>query len=396
MSARHRRKSSVRAKITNLMIYLLVAVLALLAGRFLYDWFNFGRGHRAYVAGDCFSANRYYKRVISGWRVVEIGNYNAMAEFEMSECEALLETINLERNGQFSQALQEYLEYLESHPESELNEAIRQRSSALFAQADPTGLVNEMICTHTNALLEQQLVPQRQSNLPELHLACAHFYAQEGQVHQAYAAYVTFLTEYPEHESGHEAENGLVENALACQKPELLRDSALRERPDFLPKLYYTCGLNFESAGELDSAIPMFLRFLREYPEHRFKDQIATALARSIVAQTASGEYDQLPELQGRRSTGSEASKVSILNGSAFPLLIAIHGTEAGVVELKACPECSAAVSCPASSPAAEFSLRAGEYQAVIQASQEESPAYWLGSWYLEAESAYSLCFTGR
>ncbi len=396
MSARRTRKSRRRAKITNLFAYLLVALLLILAGRFVYNWFSFGRGHRAFLQGDCFTANSYFERVISGWRVGDLGSYAAMAKFEMGECEVLLEAINLERGGKYAEALQGYLEYLESHPESGLSTAIRNRSIALFAQADSYDLVNEAICTHTTALLEQRLVPQREHNLPVLYLACAHFYSQAEEVQQAYAAYVTFLNEYPEHESGREAEAGLVENPLACEKPELLRDSALGARPDFIPKLYYTCGLNYESAGDLANAIPMFLAFLREYPEHRFADQIMTALARTTVAQTTASQYELLLEPERRRSTTSDTSKVTIMNGSQYPVRITFHGTEARVAELEACPDCTRAASCPAGSPVGEFRLQPGEYQVVIQANSQDEPRNWLGTWILENKSEYVVCFKGR
>jgi len=380
----------------NLLAYLFVAILIVLTGRFLYDWFNFGRGHKAFLAGDCFSANRYFDRAISGWRVGDIGSYKAMAEFEMHECETMLEVINLERNGQYSQALQGYLEFLENHPESGLNEAIRNRSTALFAQADPYDLVNEVICTHTTALLEQRLVPQREQYLPELYLSCGHFYTQAKETQQAYAAYVTFLNEYPEHESGSEAEAGLVENPLACEKPDLLRDSPLGKRPDFIPKLYYTCGFNYETTRDFTSAIPMFLRFLREYPEHRFADQITAALARTMVAQATSAQSEILPQPERSRGGGNETAEVSIRNGSPYPLLITFYGIEARVVDLEACEDCLEAASCVKSSPVTEIRLYPGEFQVVIQVNTPDEYQNWLGTWTLETKSNYAVCFMGR
>src|SRR3990172_2937007 len=396
MSARRYRKSRRRVNIANLFAYLLAALLALQTARFVYDWFSFGRGHQAFLQGDCFTANRYFERVISGWRLADIGGYATMAEIAMAECQVFQEAINWERSGKYSQALQGYLEFLESHPESGLSEAIRGRSTALFAQAGPYELVNEAICTHLPALLEQRLVPQRELNLPELYLSCAHFYVQNQEVQQAYAAYVIFLSEYPEHESGREAEAGLVSNPLACQKPELLRDSPLGARPDFIPRLYYTCGLNYESAGELASAIRMFVSFLGEFPEHRFTDQMMTALARTMVAQAASLQPVTLPQPMRRSSAPGDYAAVTILNGSPYPLRIAFYGLEGSVAELEACPSCRASFSCPTSSPAAEFRLQPGDYQVVIQTDPQGEPLNWSGVWTLENKSAYVICFTGR
>jgi len=396
MCARRYRKSRRRVNIANLFTYLLLAILGLLAARFIYDWFSFGRGHRAFLQGDCFTASRYFERVTSGWRLSDFGSYAAIAEIEMAECQVFLQAINLERSGKYSQALQGYLEFLENYPESGLSEAIRGRSTALFAQADPYDLVNEVVCTRTPALLEQRLIPQRELNLPELYISCAHFYDQNQQVQQAYAAYVTYLSEYPEHESGRDAEAGLVGNPLACEKPELLRDSPLGGRPDFIPKLYYTCGLNYESAGDLAGAISMFVAFLGEYPEHRFADQMMTALARTMVTQAAALQSVTLPQPTPRRSHFGDYAGVTLLNGSPYLLRIAFYGLVGRVAELEACPSCKASFSCPTSSPAAELQLQPGDYQVVIQANPQEEPLIWSGAWNLGNKSAYVICFTGR
>lgn len=396
MGIRRSRKPRRRVNFANLFAYLLVGILVLLAGSFLYDWYSFGRGHQAFLKGDCLSANRYFGRVVSGIQAGDPGNYAAMAKVEIAECQVYLGAIDLERKGQYSQALQAYLEFLESHPESGLSEAIRTRSTALFTLADPYDLVNELICTRTAALLEQRLVPQRELNLPELYLSCAHFYDQAQEEEKAYAAYVTFLSEYPDHKSGRDAEAGLLGNPLTCQKPELLSGSPLAVRPDFIPKVYYTCGLNFESAGDLDRAIPMFATFLNAFPEHRFAEQMMTALARATVAQTEAGVHETLAQPLRQGSAPANLAEVTILNGSPYPLRIAFYGPEARVAELEACTVCSQTANCPTGSPVGIFRLKPGNYQLVIQTNPQDAPMNWLGTWTLENTSKYIVCFRAR
>lgn len=396
MAARRPRKSRARAKIANAFAYLLAAILLLLAAYLGYNWFSFNRGHQAFLQGDCLSAGRYFERVISSWRWLDIGHFRVMAEVETAECRFLLEAIDLERSGKYGQALQRYLEFLESHPESGLSAAIQQRSTALFAQADPYDLVNEVICTSTANLLEKRLIPQRELNLPQMYLSCAHFYDQAQQEQKAYAAYVTFLTEYPDHKSGLDAEAGLLDNPLACQKPELLSDSSLGERPDFIPKLFYTCGLNFESEGNLSSAIPMFAAFLRAYPEHRFAEQMVTALARSTVALVQETSYMALPQPLGSSAALSGLGEVTIQNGSPDPLRVVFYGPQAQVIELEACPDCPASGKCSSNAPTGRFRLPAGDYQVVVQANPDENPTNWLGLWAVQSNRSYSVCIPGR
>lgn len=390
-----------RRKITlqSVVSYMLLAIFGLVIVYGLFKWISFNRGHRAFLDGNCNEAIRIFKRVIPGPRFLDPARFSVLAQIERDECLIYQQALDLQRIGNYRDALVAYLDFLESHPESGLTEAIRTHTTALFTEAEPLNLANEIICRNTPFLLEKRLIPQREINLPWFNLGCAHFYDYSNQTEQAYSAYVTFLKEYPEHEGSHDAEIGLINNPLSCQKPNLFRDSPIADRTDFMPKLFYTCGLDFESTSELDDAIQMFSTFLEEYPDHRFAGQMEEALARTLVAKAESWEAEQLPppSISGRATAGDVT--VLILNNSPFEVRIAFNGSQALVDDLDVCKNCqtykvSAPVSCSSQNPAKQFKLPPGNYKVAIEVMTQEGKSYWLGIWELQEGKAYRSCFS--
>lgn len=366
--------------------------------RFFIDQNNYNQAHQAYQQADCGAAIPTYDKVIEAWRLVDIGDFPARAQQEKAECLPFQSAVDKHQSGDFPGALVAYMNFVRANNGSVLAEAARNRGTSLFGEASPAALANQESCENLDLLLEEDLIPQRDVNLPPYYLSCGQVYDSADDQQRSFEMYKVLLIEYPDDSFAREAESALMANHLACEESASLRDTAIAERDDFMPSLYYGCGQAYEDIADWDQAISMYENFLADHPDHLLATEVEAALARSIVSQAQALGAGEIPAPERSGSTGSDATAVIIQNDSPEPLRIVFSGPESRVEELEGCDSCTkytgvGPLYCPELGPIGTYTLAPGEYDVVVESISDEGTTPWTGAWELITGDEYYSCF---
>jgi tetratricopeptide (TPR) repeat protein len=383
----------------RLIALIVIAVIGYSAVRYFIDQNNYNTGHQAYQQADCSAAISHFDSVINGRRIVNIGRYPALAQQEKSECLPYQAAIDKQQAGEINAALVAYADFVSAQGSSVLAEAARKQVASLFEQAQPSALASQETCDKLDTLLEKNLIPRRDENLPPFYLACGQVYDTANNRQDSFAMYESFLSEYPNYSPSYEAENGLVDNPVACEEAGSLQHNyVISNRPNFMLMLYNDCGLAYEADRDWEKAIAMYESFLAYYPNDDFASVIEQYLARSIVAQAKASGAGEIPAPERSGSTGSGFSEVVIQNDSPERLRIVFSGPESRVEELSACNSCTkytnvGPADCPEKGPVGRYKLSPGQYDVVVESISYNGITPWSGNWHLTGGGEYSSCF---
>ncbi len=277
----------------RLILILAIIVVGYSAIRYFIDRNNYKNGHQAYQQAECAVAITHFEKIINGWRLVDIGEYPALAQQEKAECIPFQTAVDRQQAGDFSMALVAYTDFVTNYSSSVLAEVARNKSKSLFEQAKPLALANLESCERLDSLLEKELIPQRDINLPLFYLACGQVYDKFNNYQQeSFGIHESLLTEYPSHSLAGQAEASLFANPVACKEVDSLKkNNTIANRRDFIPTLYYSCGQAYENDRDWGNAILMYESLLTEYPNHSLSGQTEASL---FVNPVACEEIDSL------------------------------------------------------------------------------------------------------
>ncbi len=261
-----------------LIALLAAAVVGYSAVRYFIDWSNYNKGHQAYQQADCALAIQKYDSIINGWRLVDVGDYSALAQKERRECLPFQAAVNKQQAGDLSAALVAYADFVRVISGGVLAEAARNRSTSMFEQAKPSALSSQESCQKIDIILEKGLIPQRDVNLPLFYLSCGQVYETELDYTSSFDMYKRFLVEYPEHQLSADVETALLVNPTSCVRYRALKNTVIAERTDLMPLLYYSCGQTYDTKRNYTSSYGMYKRFLIKYPEHQLSAEVETSL----------------------------------------------------------------------------------------------------------------------
>lgn len=268
-------------------LILLLAIIAVgySAIRYFIDRNNYKNGHQAYQQTECAIAITHFDKVINGWRLVDVGGYPALAQQEKAECIPFQAAVDKQQVGDFSIALVAYSDFVTNYSGGVLAEAARNRSKSLFEQTKPSALASLESCEMLDSLLEKELIPQRDVNLPLFYLACGQVYDTANNQQDSFAMYESILTEYPSNSLARQAEESLLANPLACEEADSLKkNSIIANRTDFIPTLYFSCGQAYDTANNQQDSFAMYESLLTEYPSHSLAGQAEESLLANPVA----------------------------------------------------------------------------------------------------------------
>jgi tetratricopeptide (TPR) repeat protein len=267
-----------------LMGLLIMVAVGYTAIRFFIDQNNYNKGHRAYLQADCTQAIRLFDSVINGWRLVDIGGFPALAQQEKTECIPYQAAVEKQQAGDFGTALMAYLNFIRGYSGSVLAADARNRGMSLFEQAQPSTLANQETCMNIDSLLEENLIPQQEVNLPPFYLSCGQVYDSANNQQSSFDMYKRLLTEYPNDLLAGEAETSLIANPLACKESDSLKNSVIAQRNEFMPSLYYHCGQAYDAANDEQGSFAMYKALLTEYPSDlRAAEAEVSLLANSLA-----------------------------------------------------------------------------------------------------------------
>ncbi len=170
----------------------------------------------AYKNTNCQQAIKLFTKVIDSSALTE--NEIARAKAQKAECELFQAGVNAQAKGSLTKAAQSYISFLESYSNSPLSPVVRQKTSSLLQPSNLNKVVQPSICDRLDLILQNQLLPEPQKNLPLYYQACGQVYTKNGQYNQAIAAYENFLQNYPQHSLAPNIKTALARVLLAAAR----------------------------------------------------------------------------------------------------------------------------------------------------------------------------------
>lgn len=174
-----------------------------------------GEAEAARDRGDCTEAMALYDRAVKGKSftvsdsdIDEIGR-------DRQECQVFLDVVAVEESGTPGDALVAYDGFIGNNPGSALLTPARDRSHALFASSQPEALATVNSCGSLAKLIEHELVPEPDTNLPLFYAGCGQAFFDAGEHSQAVAILQQLGAEYPGHPRVKEVEPLLASAILA-------------------------------------------------------------------------------------------------------------------------------------------------------------------------------------
>lgn len=202
----------------RLVLIVLVAAMIYSGIRYFIDQSGYNQGHAFYQRSDCISAIPAFDSVIDGWRLADFGDYVAFAVAERAECRSLQVGVDKQLAGDWGGSLLAYNDFVTNHPASPLIESARNKTITLFSQSDSMVLASQGVCAQIDAFLGNDLIPQRDTNLPRLYNSCGQVYESNNDYANAVTLYERFLSEYKNHSLAPQVEASLARSIIADAK----------------------------------------------------------------------------------------------------------------------------------------------------------------------------------
>lgn len=265
-------------------IFVWLIIISIVVGgysgiRYLIDRHNYAKGHQAYQKSECAIAIDRFNKVINGRRLFDIGGYLALSQKEKKECIPFQIAIDKQQSGEFNAALVAYVDFVSNYEYSVLANTAYSKVTSLFEQSESSTLASPETCDVIDILLEKNMIPRSDVNLPPFYFACGQVYDSANIPKKAFVMYQALLLEYPDHSLTYDAEELLLENPMTCDEIDVLHDNtSIVNRVDFMPTLYYNCGQAYDNSNEYTNSFNMYKSFLIEYPEHSLANEVESAL----------------------------------------------------------------------------------------------------------------------
>jgi len=192
----------------------LVIVTFYSAVRYFIDQSNYTKAHQAYIQANCEAAIKSFDNIINAWRLVDIGEYNALAHQERTACQAFQTAADKQTSGDPSGSILSYNDFIFNYRGSPLIDEASNRIKSVFTQTNMDVLASEGLCDQIE-ILEQNYIPQNSTLLPNLLYQCGQTYEGISNYSGAIQMYDKFLSEYPSHSLASGVEESLARVMVA-------------------------------------------------------------------------------------------------------------------------------------------------------------------------------------
>jgi len=212
--------SSEKRKTFGCFGLLLLFILGLAAFRVLhhnYDIDNFNKGHQAFLQLDCPKARDYYDN-LNSWILLTYGDFHSVASQENKECIWVQGAVNQQKTNDFSGALLSYNSFVTKNTASPLVELAQTKVASIFTEIKPADFYTEELCQQIDQLVTNDLVPQLDTNLPQVYFACGQLYEKSGTYPFGSDYYEKFLSAFPNHPLAPEVNSALLRAIVARAK----------------------------------------------------------------------------------------------------------------------------------------------------------------------------------
>lgn len=281
-------KKALQRRRISLGIVLVAACLPLAiysGARYLIDQNNLEISQQAYQGADCATGIERTEKVLSAWRLADFGDLAQNAKTINEACLPYQAAADQQSGGDYPAALAGFAALALDEPGSILGKAAQGRVITLFTSRQPAELAGVPACDWLTELDANSLVPQPETRLPELFMACAEAYQVASTDDQAVKMYQRLLADFAEHPRSGEAETALLDLPAACEQAVFLANQpAIVSRGDFLPRYYFHCAQYYDLQDSEKKAIDMYKRLLIDYPSHALADQAESGLLENPAA----------------------------------------------------------------------------------------------------------------
>jgi hypothetical protein len=198
-----------------ILIVALVIAIVFSAVRYFIDKSNYTRGHQAYLQVDCQNATVPLSSVVDAFRLIDIGDYEFLADRELLECNLFQDGADKQATGDPSGAILAYSDFVVNYGESPLSAEAFGRVESLFTQTNVDTLATEGLCDQLESLEQGNFIPLRSSLLPNLLYECGQTYEKTTNYSDAIHLYERFYNEYPAHLLAPDVEDALARAIVA-------------------------------------------------------------------------------------------------------------------------------------------------------------------------------------
>jgi hypothetical protein len=202
----------------GLIMLLVIGIVAFFVVHHNNDINNYIKGHQAYQQFDCVEAVNYYEKALTTLTFFDYGDTRSLAGPEKLECIAFLDGVDKQQAKDFSGALFAYNSFFDSYPASPFAEVAHKNVESIYSENEPAAFVNEEVCRQIDQFLINDLIPQRDTNLPLVYFACGQLYEKAEIYFFAADYYELFLKGYSNHPLASEVESALLRSIVANAK----------------------------------------------------------------------------------------------------------------------------------------------------------------------------------
>jgi tetratricopeptide (TPR) repeat protein len=299
-----------------------------------------------------------------------------------AECEELLDADGLAKDREVT--IDTYERFLAKHPASVLRQAVRERAAAASVAVGKTALDG----TAHGLLDAMRAFEHALSGYPDTESAGLAGRAAAGAWEQMQSDACEAV----------ESADLLADEQEFGATPETSEIVARSGRA--LPSLLLGCARSSRRAGEFESAVETYERFLRDYRGHPTRARASTELIATRVDFYAHGaKKPNLPPPSVSGSAPSGTVEITITNASPETLELLVSGPRAArSLIVPACGHCKtlsdafAEPSCDGA-PTRTMQIPFGSYDAVARATSDDSVTPFVGKWNLGSGIQYSRCY---
>jgi len=255
-------------------------------------------------------------------------------------------------------------------------------------------------CTNYEKL-QNSILSEDPKFIPNLFLECGKRFDDYKDYSTSFEMYSNLIINYPNSNLVSYAIKELLDNPFSCEEYEILFESSLSNRSDFIPLILFQCGQKLESENKIEDAESMYQTFLDNYPNHKIAANVTELYADLVIknAKERGLEILDSPTVDGKSKNTN--SQVIIRNDSPHPIRIVFKGPKTIVDIINKCETCKVyygslgllGPSCPSNIPKGEYFLPPGNYEVIMEFYTEEDMKPYKGNWQLSTGVKYDDCY---
>lgn len=391
------RSSSEKTSGTGCFILIGIVIIAIMGYsliRYFVDKPLYEEAHSAFLQGDCEIADPIYNNIIQKIYLFDFGKFKVNSKRESEYCYDYTFAVNGGLNSLYK--------LTHEHPENPLVEFVDEKAAQLLESLaetkDYSAILANDACSKENEFVNAGLLSEDR-NQPLFKLFCGKFLLELDEPDAAFEHLAGILENFPNHPVADQLWESIMRETIYCSlTPQMSDSSTFNKDMNNLANIFLECGTKYAEQGEFGLAAKIYDSFLIKFPEHPSVESVNLLLPDLLIkAARASGSGTiERPNETGWAPDG--ISRVVIQNDSPHDLRIVFAGPEARIEILPACETCIdyyavGPIYCPEQGPIGTYDLTPGEFEVLVETTNEEDVIPFTGTWNFQGGKAFYSCF---